>query len=356
MTRRDFALVALGATGCGSGARLAETSGSAEASPAALTPVSLAEPATPAVVRGKRFQRGVNYTAEHPDRYGSEHAKQMLCSLPDYGIDSIALVPYGMCRMDSPEIRFNGRRSWERDDAIAELIEVAHGCGIRVLLKPQIWVRRGFPGDLDFASDADIDTWFAGYERFLEHYTALATAAGADLFSIGVEFARLTRHEARWRRLIKVARDTFGGPLVYAANWGPEFETVRFWDALDFIGLNNYYPLPDDLDTAGVVAKVSAVQRRFGRPVLFPEAGFASMEAAHRKPWAEERGTISLDDQARSYEAVFRAFYEQPWFEGMYWWKVGTNGFGGPEDGSHTPWGKPAMDVMARWYRLGSAG
>ena len=29
------------------------------------------------------------------------------------------------------------------------------------------------------------------------------------------------------------------------------------------------------------------------------------------------------------------------------------NGFGGPEDGSHTPWGKPAMDVVARWYLRG---
>jgi hypothetical protein len=47
---------------------------------------------------------------------------------------------------------------------------------------------------------------------------------------------------------------------------------------------------------------------------------------------------------------IFKAFYAKPWFNGMYWWKVGTNGFGGPEDGSHTPWGKPAMDVVKRWY------
>jgi hypothetical protein len=39
-------------------------------------------------------------------------------------------------------------------------------------------------------------------------------------------------------------------------------------------------------------------------------------------------------------------FYTKPWFQGMYWWKVGTDGFGGPEDGSNTPWGKTAMDVV----------
>jgi len=53
------------------------------------------------------------------------------------------------------------------------------------------------------------------------------------------------------------------------------------------------------------------------------------------------------------YQAIFRAFYNKPWFEGMYWWKVGTNGFGGSGDTSLTPWGKPAMEVVKRWYEGG---
>lgn len=57
-----------------------------------------------------------------------------------------------------------------------------------------------------------------------------------------------------------------------------------------------------------------------------------------------------MEDQARCYEAVFNAFWSKPWFKGIYWWKIGTNGFGGPEDGSHTPWRKPAMEVVKRWY------
>jgi hypothetical protein len=35
----------------------------------------------------------------------------------------------------------------------------------------------------------------------------------------------------------------------------------------------------------------------------------------------------------------------------MYWWKVGSNGFGGPKDRSHTPWRKPAMEVVRKWYQ-----
>ena len=63
---------------------------------------------------------------------------------------------------------------------------------------------------------------------------------------------------------------------------GPEFETLRFWDALDYIGLNNYYPLPEDLATDAIVARVESVQRKFRKPVIFPEAGFASLESPNR--------------------------------------------------------------------------
>ena len=149
------------------------------------------------------------------------------------------------------------------------------------------------------------------------------------------------------------ARKLYKGPLVYAATQGPEFEGIKFWDALDYIGLNNYYPLPDDLSTAAVVQKVETVQRKFQKPVIFPEAGFASLKAPHRAPWDETPRELSPSDQARCYEAVLRAFYTKPWFHGVYWWKVGTNGYGGMHDGSHTPWGKPAMDVVARWYKDG---
>ena len=143
----------------------------------------------------------------------------------------------------------------------------------------------------------------------------------------------------------------YPGPLVYAANAGEEFENLRFWDALDYIGLDNYNSLPDDLNASAIVDKIEAVHRRYQRPVIFTEVGFSSLEAPHRQPWDETPRRLSTEEQARCYEAVFQAFYRKPWFQGMYWWKVGSNGYGGSQDGTHTPWGKPAMDVVSRWYR-----
>ncbi len=316
----------------------------------ALRGVSLGEvPSASHVV----FQKGVNLTAEWPDGYDSPRIATMLDELKKHAVDSVALVPYAFSPRERPEVRFGGANAWERDDAVEYVAALAHQRGLRVLLKPQVWVGRGYPGDLDYPNPTDRAAWFESYRAFAAHYAQLATRIHAELFCVGVEFSKLARYDAEWRRVIAVARAGYRGPVVYAANFGPEFESITFWDAVDYIGLNNYYPLPDDLDAAAVVAKVEAVQRRFGKPVIFPEAGYSSVSGGNREPWAEMPGTPSMESQARCYEALMRAFYRKPWFQGVYWWKVGTNGFGGTEDASHTPWRKPAMDVVGRWYRGG---
>ena len=90
------------------------------------------------------------------------------------------------------------------------------------------------------------------------------------------------------------------------------------------------------------------------KPVVLTEAGFSAVVNAHRAPWEDETGKpLSLEEQARCYDALMSAFYEKPWFQGVYWWKLGTNGYGGPDNNSMTPWRKPAMEVVKRWYASG---
>ncbi len=297
------------------------------------------------------FQKGVNFTAEYPNPYASEGARRRLEMLPQYGVNAVALVPYGFVSRGSPDVRLNrGAGSWESDEGLEELSGVAHARGMKVLLKPALWVGGGYATDLDFSSARDRQKWFEQYALFLEHYARLAKQIHADVLCVGGEFVKLTPYEAEWRGLVARVRALYPGPLVYAANFGEEFESIRFWDALDYIGLQEYYPLPDDLSTDFLVQKVEAVQRRFERPVIFTEAGFPSLVAPNRRPWDDSPRQLSPEDQARCYESVLRAFYRRPWFRGVYWWKVESNGAGGLEDGSHSLWGKPAMDVMARYY------
>jgi len=296
------------------------------------------------------FQKGVNFTAERGG-YGSDGAVQMLAELPKHGVNTIALVPYGFTPLGVPQIRFGMRM--ESDEGIERMSHQAHELGMKVLLKPHLWTSGGFAGGIEYADAVERAKFFLEYKKFIEHYAALANRTHADMFCVGVELQKLTPFAKEWREIIAGVRSLYSGPLVYAATQGPEFESITFWDALDYIGLNDYYPLPDSLSADEVLRKVEIVHAKFKRPVILTEVGFTSMEAPHREPWSENPRKVSLNDQARCYDALFRAFYSKPWFQGMYWWKIGTDGHGGPGDGSFTPWKKPAMDVVDRWYLRG---
>src|SRR5260370_2369888 len=297
------------------------------------------------------FRKGVSLTAEGRTGYRPASVVGMLDQLHADGVNAIALVPYGFSNKTEPVIRFGG--GWERAESIEGVTALAHERGLKVMLKPQLWGHGSFPGDIHFDRADERAEWFRNYRLFLEYYARLAAKSHADIFCVGVEFVQMSRYEAAWRKLIASARELYSGPLVYAATQGPEFEGVQFWDALDYIGLNNYYPLPTDLSLDAVMRKIELVQQKFKKPVIFPEAGFPSLKDPHREPWSESPRALSLTDQARCYEAVLRAFYKKHWVYGVYCWKVGTNGFGGLRDGSHTPWGKPAMEIVTRWYKDG---
>ena len=177
------------------------------------------------------FQRGVNFTAEMPNPY-SAAAIEMLQSLPGYGVNAIALVPYGGASSASPEVRRFSGESLESDEGLTCLSRAAHASGIRVMLKPQLWVHNGWPANLDFASTDERKQWFRSYLAFLEHYARLAADIHADLFCVGVELARLSPDAEEWRRMIARIRELYRGPLVYAAAHGPEFEGVRILGTL----------------------------------------------------------------------------------------------------------------------------
>jgi hypothetical protein len=301
------------------------------------------------------FQKGVSFSAEFPNPYASAGARQMLRTLHADGVNAVALVPYGGMQLGSPEVHGFGQHSWESDEGLCELSRLAHAVGIKVMLKPGIWIRGHFGGDIEFPNPTNRRKWFDNYGRFIGRYAKLAAEIHADLFCVGGEFIRMSRYDSQWRRIIANVRKVYPGPVTYAANFGEEFQSLKFWDALDFIGLQEYYPLPDDLSTTAVVEKVEAVQKRFHKPVIFTEVGFPSLPGANRHPWQDGKpGEPDLQLQARCYRAILKAFYSKPWFQGMYWWKVGTNGFGGPGDTSLTPWGKPAMQVVSEWYQDGS--
>ncbi len=69
---------------------------------------TLPKPAPAAAYPKIFFQRGVNFTAEGPAGYDPQSAVPLLDQLKTFGVDSIALVPYGFAEAKQPAIHFPG--------------------------------------------------------------------------------------------------------------------------------------------------------------------------------------------------------------------------------------------------------
>jgi len=107
-----------------------------------------------------------------------------------------------------------------------------------------------------------------------------------------------------WRTLISQTRRVFFGKLTYAANFDQYFE-VGFWDALDVMSINAYFPLRKDLmerDDEHLLENVliSGWQKAFGDidtffekqqlrnvPILFTELGYTRRKNCTIEPWAD---------------------------------------------------------------------
>jgi hypothetical protein len=282
----------------------------------------------------------------------------------------ISQTPFGWQRqLDAPEIRVSyaaphhGRGYWgESDEGIEATTRWAHARGIKVLIKPHIWTRGGWSGTIAMKSGEDWAKWFAEYREFILHYADLAERCGAEALAVGTELGGTTKHEREWRSIIGDVRRRYHGSLVYCANWAEDLHHTEFWDALDWIGVQAYYPLsdrraPETQELAAAWQKplsdLQMISKIWGKPVVLTEVGYHSLDTAASKPWEWDLpGDLSLETQARCYEALFRALPDHPEVRGVFIWKwhPDYSRAGGLEDTEYTPERKPAEAVLARAF------
>ena len=317
---------------------------------------------------GDQFQRGFNFAHEGYgiiNGYGSVAARESLSRLAHMGSNAVSIIPYTFMRDTATPTSFRLPNTVgdENDTAVAHAAQAARDLGFTTMLKPQIWVRGSWPGDIEMSSEADWKTFFDHYRQWIGHYALLAEIFDIDIVCIGTELTRATlAYPDRWVDMANDLRSIYGGQLVYAPNWGEEFEGLKFWDAFDFVGLNSYYPLSEeDNPTEAALRKgadeiarrIEKTAKKFGKQVLLTEIGFASTPNPWKLPYLENRNEPAMPDhQALCYRIMAEALSGKKGLQGIYWWKWPSHlGRGGMAQKGFTPNGKPAAEVVANWYR-----
>lgn len=334
---------------------------------------------------------GVNYQGakikgfswEATDSVDQEHMQ----SIMPYHVNWIAQTPFGwQANVHQPELVYRSDRGYwgERDRGLIHTTGVAQRAGVQTMLKPHIWMGRnsgGWRSDIEMQNEADWQIWFDNYEKFILHYARLAEEQQIPLFCIGTELYKCaSQREADWRALIANIREVYSGDLTYAANFYEEYEAIQFWDALDYIGVQGYFPLTKKEDPSledlkkGWRPHYKSLKRfagRWDRPVIFTELGYRSMRNAAIEPWAwpdrmeYKEEDVSAAVQGRCYEAFFKVFWEEDWVAGVFFWKWSRRNYK-PEafaarqrrrqrDTSPIDFSpkEPALEVVEDWFSRG---
>ncbi len=276
-------------------------------------------------------------------------------------------MPFGFIRsLENPEIIYNTDRQWfgETLEGAGQYIDMLHANNIRVMLKPQIWIWRGeFTGYLKMKTEEDWNELETSYKSFILTYAELAEQYEVDIFCIGTELEQFIVHRPEfWNQLISEVKKRYKGKLTYAANWD-EYKRVPFWRQLDYVGVDAYFPISESetpsIDEARKGWKrwkneLEGVSKTNGRPILFTEYGYRSIDFSGKEPWQTSRDHtgVNLEAQANLLTALYEEVWSEPWFAGGYIWKwfIDHENVGGSDNNRFTPQNKPAGMVVQYYY------
>lgn len=288
---------------------------------ALLVSVALAQ-VDPSIVHGMTLS-----TPTYNRAWASDSIPNTLDTLASDGVNWVSYHPYA-------RVGQGGSVSMEFDPSapplwLTRIIADAHARDLKVMVKPHLahW-GSGFSwrGDIAFDTPEAEARFFREYTAWI---TAVATAtAHADAFVVGTELDKTTHNVAAWRHIIANVRQVFPGPLTFASNWD-SYERVAFWDDLDAVGIQAYFPViseSDDVTVSGIEAgwsriltDVHAVSARTGKPVVFTELGYDATASALTEPWRGGHGDDAT--QALALSTTLRILDADPVVRGAFLWK-----------------------------------
>ncbi|MCG2432037.1 glycoside hydrolase family 113 [Aequorivita xiaoshiensis] len=283
------------------------------------------------------------------------------------GANYAAIMPFGFIKnVEHPELIYNSERQWFGETIIGaeQYVNTLQKNDFKVMIKPQIWVWRGeFTGGIKMNSEEDWLSLENSYKNFILDYARLAERKDVEIFCIGTELENFIIHRpAYWRKLVSEVRTVYSGELTYAANWD-EYKRVPFWDVLDFIGVDAYFPVSNSQTPTVSEIKsgfekwqieLKTFSEEKGKKILFTEYGYRSVDYSGKEPWRSDKSMNSVNLQAQSnlLEGLYQSIWDENWFAGGFLWKwfIAYDKVGGENDSQFTPQNKSAEAVVKKYY------
>ena len=279
----------------------------------------------------------------------------------------ITLMPYGFIRDGEKEIKHDSNWQWvgETSQGIVSDIQMSKRQGLKVMLKPHVWISRGeYTGEFKLASDSAWVKFESSYSQYILDFARIAEKEQVELFCIGTEWRAFVKERPLfWDSLIKKTKKVYSGKITYAANWD-EYGETPFWNDLDYIGVNAYFPLSDSekplravLEKAWepILAEMGSLSYSVKKQILFTEYGYRSIEGTTIRPWEfYTEGVVSMGEQEVALDALLYKHWDKTWFAGGFLWKWFNKHpqRGGEENAGYTIQNKPAELVVKKYYEL----
>ncbi len=276
----------------------------------------------------------------------------------------VAVIPFAYLKSSNSStlIQHPNWQWWGEDSiGIIKTISMAKKCGHKIMIKPQLWIQPAFfTGDYKCSSVSDWEDFEIGYLSYILENAKIAEVYGAHILCIGNEMKSFIKARPEfWAQLILKVREVYTGKVTYAANWD-NYKSIPFWSELDFIGINAYFPLLNSIEPnlnqlnkawSEVKDDIENLSFNLNKKVMFTEYGYRSIEATTTAPWESYTASpFSGKAQCTAYQSFYETFWNCSFVEGGFLWKWRVNGIVSSTDKSYSIFGKPAVDVVKKYY------
>ena len=317
--------------------------------------------------------KGVNFVTPHFDDLQLAHIE----GIKEVQAEWISVIPEVVVLRSSLAFDFQYRfiGPYETVEGMEKTIRLSQEAGLKIMLKPHIVFQpisdlkndqedrtnaTEWRGSYVASSEEDWKLLERQYEDYILKCARVAEKYHLELFCIGTELREFAiRRVSFWNKLIRQVKDIYSGPITYSSNWDG-YDQIPFWDQMDFIGMNAYFPISNRKNPDALLIKsawntikvdVMALARAQSKPILFTEFGWRNVDYSGKEPWTHNYGNppSNLNLQYDLYDSFLSCFWKEAWVAGAMCWNWNYVSVDHSDTNFHIN-NKPAMAVLKRYY------